>query len=50
VQIDFGKTSEDIKEYIRKELQRKERRNPKLITDELAERMVNILTQRAQGM
>ena len=50
VQSDFGKTSEDIKEYIRKELQRKERRNPKVITDELAERMVNILAQRAQGM
>ncbi|TVY88295.1 Vegetative incompatibility protein HET-E-1, partial [Lachnellula willkommii] len=50
VQSDFGKTSEDIKEYIRKELQRKDRRNVKVITDELAERMVEILTQRAQGM
>ncbi|TVY34358.1 Vegetative incompatibility protein HET-E-1 [Lachnellula subtilissima] len=50
VQSDFGKTSEDIKEYIRKELQRKDRRNAKVITDELAERMVEILTQRAQGM
>lgn len=50
VQSDFGKTSDDIKEYIRKELQRTERRNPKVITEELAERMVAILTQRAQGM
>ena len=50
VRSDFGKTSEDIQEYIRKELQRPERRNPKVITDELAERMVTILTQRAQGM
>lgn len=50
VQSDFGKTSKDIKEYIRKELQRKDRRNAKVITDELAERMVEILTQRAQGM
>jgi Cdc6-like AAA superfamily ATPase len=50
VQSDFGKTSDDIKDYIRKELQRPERRNPKVITDELAERMVAILTQRAQGM
>ncbi|KAH6670609.1 hypothetical protein B0J14DRAFT_99850 [Halenospora varia] len=50
VRSDFGKTSHDIKEYIRTELQRKERRNPKVITDQLAERMVDVLTERAQGM
>ncbi|KAE8446360.1 hypothetical protein EG329_012109 [Mollisiaceae sp. DMI_Dod_QoI] len=50
VRSDFSKTASDIRDYIRKELERTERRNAKVITDELAERMVNILTQRAQGM
>ena len=50
IRSDFAKTADDIREYVRKELQRKERRNVKVITEELAERMVNILTQRAQGM
>jgi hypothetical protein len=50
IRSDFAKTADDIRDYIRKELQRKERRNAKVITEELAERMVNILTQRAQGM
>ena len=50
IRSDFAKTADDIREYIRKELQWKERRNAKVITEELAERMVNILTQRAQGM
>ena len=50
VRSDFSKTSDDIKEYIQKELERKERRNAKVISDELADRMVKILTERAQGM
>jgi hypothetical protein len=43
-------TSEDINSFIRKELEHEGRRNVDVITEELAERMVKILTQRAQGM
>ncbi|KFY54785.1 hypothetical protein V497_07443 [Pseudogymnoascus sp. VKM F-4516 (FW-969)] len=50
VQSEVSKTSDDIREYITQELHRKERRNKKVITNELAERMTNILTKRAQGM
>ncbi|KAN0120216.1 hypothetical protein V8E51_002424 [Hyaloscypha variabilis] len=50
VQSEVSKTSDDIREYITQELNRKDRRNKKVITDELAERMTNILTKRAQGM
>lgn len=50
VKSDFAKTTTDIRNYIEEELNREDRRNVKVITDELAERMVNILTQRAQGM
>lgn len=50
VRSDLSKTSDDIEEYIRGELKRKERRNPKVINEELANRMVKILMERAQGM
>ena len=50
VQSEVSKTSDDIREYITQELNRKDRRNKKVITDELAERMTNILVKRAQGM
>lgn len=50
VRSDLSKTSDDIEEYIRGELKRKERRNPKVITEALADRMVKILMERAQGM
>ena len=47
VQSEVSKTSDDTREYITQELNRKERRNKKVITDELAERMTNILVKRA---
>ncbi|KAE9375949.1 hypothetical protein N431DRAFT_404041 [Stipitochalara longipes BDJ] len=50
VQSDYSKTSDDIREYITQELRRKDRRNKKVITKELAERMIVILVKRAQGM
>jgi Cdc6-like AAA superfamily ATPase len=50
IKSDFAKTTTDIRHYIEKELNREERRNKRVITDELAARMVDILTQRAQGM
>jgi hypothetical protein len=50
VQSDYSKTSDDIREYITQELRRKDRRNKKVITKELAERMITILVKRAQGM
>jgi hypothetical protein len=50
IQVDLGKTSNDIEEYIKLELQSDERKNSKIITSELADRTVKILTERAQGM
>jgi hypothetical protein len=47
IQVDLGKTSNDIEEYIKLELQSDERKNSKIITSELADRTVKILTERA---
>ena len=44
------KTSGDIRTYIIRELYRKERRNATVVTDDLANRMVAVLTQLAGGM
>ncbi len=40
VESDFGQTVIDMENYIRKELERRERRHRKDITDELAEWMI----------
>jgi hypothetical protein len=42
--------SEDIYNYILKELNRRDRRNPDVISIDMAERMVHLLTSFAQGM
>jgi hypothetical protein len=50
VRTDYSMTTDDITEHTRKELYSPKRRNPKVDTEELAERKVEMLTQRAQGM
>ena len=50
IRTESEKSASDVQRYIKKELSRKERRNDKVVSDELAERMVAILTQLSDGM
>jgi Cdc6-like AAA superfamily ATPase len=50
IRTESEKSSDDIRKYITNELNRKERRNETVISEELAGRMVSILTLLAEGM
>jgi Cdc6-like AAA superfamily ATPase len=50
VGMESGNSADDVRKYITTELDRKERRNEAVVTQELADRMVSILSILSKGM